>query len=291
MVAHFPYGEGEVNEQGVTFYSNLIDELLKHDIEPIVTIYHWDLPQALQDAYGGWESREIIRDFTDYATLLFDRFSDRVKYWVSINEQNVFVMHGYMMGSHPPGVQDPVRALQVNHIVNLANASVMKAFRSGGYPGMIGPSFAYSPSYALNNSAGAVIANENAMSLMADFWMDVYVWGRYPKAVLKQMLKMGINIDMQPGDDDLLAWGKPDFMGVNYYQSTTVDAMSFTEKVESSEPNYSGEKGTSGEWGCRVFLKQSKMKHWKLQTGIGRLTHKVYELDCVASQVAMICQR
>jgi 6-phospho-beta-glucosidase len=87
-----PHGKGEVNEKGLQFYDNLINELVKHNIEPILTLYHWDLPQALQDEYGGWESRKIIEDFTNYSTILFKRFGDRVKYWVSLNEQNIFTM-------------------------------------------------------------------------------------------------------------------------------------------------------------------------------------------------------
>ena len=78
----FPNGTGQVNEAGLKFYSDLIDDLLANGIEPLVTIYHWDLPQALQDAYGGWESRQIIPDFVNYAETLFKAYGDRVKYWV-----------------------------------------------------------------------------------------------------------------------------------------------------------------------------------------------------------------
>lgn len=86
----YPEGKGEVNEEGVTFYQNIIDECLKYRIEPMVTIYHWDLPQALVDAYQGWESPQIIDDFVNYAKTLFTRFGDKVKYWITLNEQNIF---------------------------------------------------------------------------------------------------------------------------------------------------------------------------------------------------------
>ena len=125
----FPNGRGEINEKGIAFYDDLINELLKYQIEPILTLYHWDLPQALQDEYGGWESRRIIEDFTNYSVECFKRFGDRVKYWVSLNEQNIFTRHGYEQGSHPPGVKDKKLFYQVNHHANLANASVIKAFR------------------------------------------------------------------------------------------------------------------------------------------------------------------
>ena len=122
----YPNGRGEVNEEGLKFYENLIDELIKNNIKPIITLYHWDLPQYLQDLYGGWESREIIDDFNEYCITLFKRFGDKVKYWVTLNEQNVFITLGYLTALHPPGVKDHKRMLQANHIANLANAKVIE---------------------------------------------------------------------------------------------------------------------------------------------------------------------
>ena len=89
----FPHNMNETNEKGLQFYDDLIDELLANQIEPVVTLYHWDIPQYLQDEYLGWESRQIIEDFTTYAETVFRRYGDRVKYWVSLNEQNIFISH------------------------------------------------------------------------------------------------------------------------------------------------------------------------------------------------------
>lgn len=244
-----PDGRGEINQKGVDFYSDLIDELLKYGIEPIVTLYHWDLPQALEDAYGGWESRQVIQDFTNYAKILFDAYSDRVNYWVSLNEQNVFMMHGFLMASHPPAVTDPKRMYAANHIANLANASVIKAFRDGKYPGKIGPSFAMSPAYAVDCQPENVIATENMLDLFSNFWMDVYVYGRYPKVALKNLAKNGLAPVFEAGDEDLLKAGKPDFMGVNYYQSMTIASNPLDGVTMTGEANYSGKKGTTKEAG------------------------------------------
>lgn len=244
-----PEGRGEINQKGVDFYSDLIDELLKYGIEPIVTLYHWDLPQALEDAYGGWESRQVIQDFTNYAKILFDAYSDRVNYWVSLNEQNVFMMHGFLMASHPPAVTDPKRMYAANHIANLANASVIKAFRDGEYPGKIGPSFAMSPAYAVDCQPENVIATENMLDLFSNFWMDVYVYGRYPKVALKNLAKNGLAPFFEAGDEDLLKAGKPDFMGVNYYQSMTIASNPLDGVTMTGEANYSGKKGTTKEAG------------------------------------------
>ncbi|RDX02152.1 glycoside hydrolase family 1 protein [Listeria kieliensis] len=242
----FPNGKGEINQAGLDFYNALIDELVKYQIEPIVTIYHWDLPQALQDEYGGFESRELIQDFTNYAKVLFEAFSDRVKYWISLNEQNVFITHGYLLGLHPPKVKDLKRTLSANHIANLANASVIAAFREGNYPGQIGPSFNFSPIYALNADPENVLAKMDTEELMDFFWLDVYARGYYPRTVLKQLIEQGLMTEPTKADYALLAKGKPDFIGLNYYQSATVtknDALSLSQ--EGMQMNHSGKKGTS----------------------------------------------
>ena len=86
----YPDGDGAVNQEGIEFYNNLINECLKHSIVPMVTVYHWDLPQALEEKYNGWENRRIVDDFTRYATTLFRNYGDRVKHWIIMNEQNIF---------------------------------------------------------------------------------------------------------------------------------------------------------------------------------------------------------
>lgn len=126
----YPNGRNEVNEEGLKFYENLIDELIANNIQPIITLYHWDLPQHLQDLYGGWESREIIHDFNEYCVTLFKRFGNKVKHWVSLNEQNIFVTLGYVTAMHPPAVKDQKRMLEANHIANLANATVIESFKN-----------------------------------------------------------------------------------------------------------------------------------------------------------------
>src|SRR5690625_34066 len=136
----FPKGKDEVNQKGLDFYNRLIDELIKYNIEPILTLYHWDLPQALQDEYGGWESRQIVEDFKNYSITLFKAFGDRVKYWVSLNEQNIFTRLGYQTALHPPGLKDDKLYYQVNHHANLANAIAIKEFRKYVPDGKIGPS-------------------------------------------------------------------------------------------------------------------------------------------------------
>ncbi|MBC1620466.1 glycoside hydrolase family 1 protein [Listeria welshimeri] len=252
----FPQGKGEVNEAGLKFYDDLIDELLKYNIEPLVTIYHWDIPQALFDEYGGWESREVIQDFTNYAITLFKRYGDRVKYWVSLNEQNIFVGMGYGQALHPPKVSDSKRMYAVNHIANLANASVIKAFHEIVPDGKIGPSFAYTPHYPIDTDPKNVQAADDAEELNSYFWMDVYAYGRYPSAVWKYLEEQNIAPTIEDGDMELLRAGTPDFMGLNYYQSATVAYNPLDGVGMSNEMNTTGKKGTSKETGVPGIYKK-----------------------------------
>lgn len=200
----FPKGHGEVNEAGLAFYDALVDELVANNITPIITLYHWDIPQAIQDEYGGWESRRIIKDFTDYAEVCFKRYGDRVKYWVTLNEQNVFISHGYKLALHPPGLTDDKRMFQANHIANLSNASAIAKFRELGMDGKIGPSFAYGPSYAIDGKPENALAADNSEEFNAHLWMDVYTWGEYPIAVWNWLEENGIAPNLEPGDTELL---------------------------------------------------------------------------------------
>ncbi|KAB7663637.1 glycoside hydrolase family 1 protein [Bacillus sp. B1-b2] len=245
----FPNGKGEVNQKGIDFYNDLINELIKNKIEPILTLYHWDLPQALQDEYGGWESRQIIEDFTNYSVELFKQFGDRVKYWVSLNEQNIFTGLGYRMAAHPPGVTDEKLFYQVNHHANLANASVIKAFRDLVPDGKIGPSFAYSPAYALTSKPEDILAAENAEELNSHWWMDIYAWGQYPEAAWNYLEANGLAPEVEEGDFQLLKLGTPDFMGLNYYQTTTFEKNPLEGGVGSAEMNTTGKKGSSQDSG------------------------------------------
>lgn len=250
-----PEGRGKVNQAGVQFYSDLIDELLKYGIEPLITLYHWDLPQCLMDEYGGWESRKIIDDFNEYASVLFENYGDRVKYWVSLNEQNIFVSLGYQLALHPPGVSNDERMYQVNHIVNLANAKVINTFHDMLPQGKIGPSFAYGPTYAKDSDPINVLAAEKAEDLQSHFWLDVYLYGRYPKLALAELAKQDIHLDIRHGDMELLKSAKPDFLGINYYQSGTV-AYNPLDGVGRGEMNTTGKKGSSGESGIPGLYKR-----------------------------------
>jgi 6-phospho-beta-glucosidase len=255
-----PQGRGQPNEAGLRFYDELVDALLAAGITPVLTLYHWDLPQALQDAYGGWESRQVVAEFDAYARLLFTRYGDRVRHWVSLNEQNMFVGLGYERGAHPPGVTDRRRMQAANHHASLANATAITSFRELVPGGLIGPSFAYTPAYAASPAAADVLAAENAEEYLSHWWMDVYAWGRYPAATMRYLTERGAGPPVQPGDLEILAAGRPDFMGVNYYQSYTVTANPL-DGLDGQRMNTTGVKGAGWEVGVAGLFRTVANPH------------------------------
>lgn len=290
----YPNGKGEINKKGIDFYNNLINELIKHNIEPILTIYHWDLPIALQNEYGGWESRNIIEDFNNYCITLYKNFGDRVKYWVSLNEQNIFIKLGYLIALHPPGVKDMKRMINANHIANLANAKAIQSFREHVKDGMIGPSFAYAPCYPNTSKPEDVLAAENAEEFLNHWWMDIYVFGEYPKVAYNYLKERGLEPDIEDGDTELLKAGKPDFMGLNYYQTKNI-AFNPLDGVGEGHFNNTGKKGSSTEEGIPGYFKVMQNQYlettnwdWTidpqgLRIGMRRITNR-YNLPILISE-------
>jgi 6-phospho-beta-glucosidase len=256
----YPLGRGDSNAAGLRFYSQLIDELLSHDIEPILTLYHWDAPQALAEAYGAWDSRQIIEDFNSYCVTLYEHFGDRVRYWVSLNEQNYNFHHGFLTAMHPPGVKDRKRFYEANHIAFLANARAIESFRRYVPRGKIGPSFAYSPAYPLTSDPADVLACENAEAFTNDWWLDVYCRGRYPEVPYRYLCERGLGPTVRDGDLELLERGIPDFLGVNYYQTIAYEANPL-DGVSEGTMNTTGEKGTGQETGVPGLYKTKLNPH------------------------------
>lgn len=256
----YPRGRGAINAAGLQFYHDLIDELLSHGIEPILTLYHWDVPQALMEEYGAWESRQIIDDFTNYCTTLYKELGDKVRYWVSLNEQNYNFHHGFLTAMHPPGVKDRKRFYEANHIAFLANARAIEAFRQHVPNGKIGPSFAYSPAYPLTSDPSDVLASENAEAFTNDWWLDVYCRGRYPEVAFRYLTEQGLAPAIQEGDMELLQKGIPDFLGVNYYQTITYEANP-VDGVSEGTLNTTGQKGSGQETGIPGLYKTKPNPH------------------------------
>ncbi|MGX7350736.1 glycoside hydrolase family 1 protein [Enterococcus canis] len=233
-----PDGDGEINPLGLDFYEKLVDALIENNIEPVLTLYHWDLPASLQERYGGWESRKTIDAFVKYCRALYERLGNKVQYWVTMNEQNVFIPLGYRWAAHPPAVTDLKRMYAANHIVNLANAAAIKLFRELVPQGKIGPSYGYGPIYPLTADPSDVLAAENAEAFNNEWWLSVYCTGKYPKFVMKQLKNLGIAPEVSPEDEVLLQSVRPDFLGINYYHGGTVKTNRL-EKKDDTEKQFS----------------------------------------------------
>lgn len=210
----FPDGGGRLNQKGLDYYSRLVDELLGAGIEPFPTLYHWDLPQALQDK-GGWANRDIIEQFATYAGTCSDALGDRVKSWMVFNEPWVFTFLGYLMGQHAPGIRDSAVAMKTTHIVNLAHAAALKAMRATGKPEAIGTAYSMSAIYPATESAEDAAAAERQHGFTNDWFLKPLLKGEYPRAYVEQDRIME-RMDIRDGDMAALR-GDLDFIGINLY--------------------------------------------------------------------------
>lgn len=254
----YPDGNGELNKEGIAFYNDIINECLKYGIQPMVTIFHWDLPQALVDLYGGWESPKIIDDYVRYARTLFEHYGDRVKYWITLNEQNIFTSLGWLTAQHPPGKFDDQKMFyQVNHHAFMAHAKAVLTYREMGGTGDIGASFAYTPSYSLDCKPMNAMSKCDYDDLKNFWWMDVYAYGRYPKAAMTYLKKKGIAPDVSEEDYAILkkAAAEISFMGVNYYQSCVCEYNPMDGVTPYGTMNTTGIKGSAQEVGIPGIYK------------------------------------
>jgi 6-phospho-beta-glucosidase len=220
----YPNGTGELNPKGIEFYNNLINELVRHGIEPVVTIYHFDLPHALAQK-GGWSNRETIDAFEAYARTLFQHFGDRVKYWLTINEQNTMILHGTLIGTVPRDLPNAQKVLyQQNHHMLLAQARVFKLCHELLPNAQIGPAPNISPVYPASCHPDDVLAANTFTSVRNWLYLDMACFGRYNSVAWSFMAEKGILPEVQAGDMAVMAEGKPDFIAFNYYSSTTMAA-------------------------------------------------------------------
>lgn len=205
-----PAGQGPVNEAGLAFYDRLIDGLLAAGIEPWLCLYHWDLPQAVQDR-GGWLNRDIAGWFADYAKVIADRYGDRVRRFATFNEPSVFTLFGYGMGWHPPGLVDRAALCRATHHVNLAHGAAVDALRAEAPAASLGAIHNRQPARPL----GSTPQDSAAATLLDAHWNlafpDPQLLGHYP-ALLAPLIEP----HQQPGDMERIC--RPvDWFGVNHY--------------------------------------------------------------------------
>ncbi|MHC1684063.1 MAG: GH1 family beta-glucosidase [Clostridiaceae bacterium] len=241
-----PDGDGEVNLKGLEFYNNLIDECLKYGIVPFVTLYHWDLPQTLEED-GGWTNKRTVDAFVKYAKTCYEAFGDRVKHWITFNETVVFATLGYLAGAHPPGITNDVKKyFQVTHNVFTAHARAVKEYKELRQFGEIGITHVFSPSFSVDNNEENIEATYHANQYGIAWYYDPILKGKYPEYVVKQLEEKGWTPDWT--EEELQVINETakynDFIGLNYYQPQRVAKNDITETVKKTRENSTGAPGS-----------------------------------------------
>ncbi len=222
----YPLGTGAINKKGIDFYSRLVDALLEKGIKPNATLYHWDLPEALDDR-GGWLNRDIADWFSDYATTMFDALGDRVEMWSTLNEPWVVADGGYLSGVLAPGHSNLFEAPIATHNLLRAHGSAVKRFRAAkaSKEGKIGIVVNLEPKYPASESPEDLAAVQRADAYMNRQYLDPVFKGTYP---LELREIFGEAWPEWPDDDMALIKQPIDFLGVNYY----------TRRVERYHPEH-----------------------------------------------------
>lgn len=285
----FPKGdEQEPNELGLQFYDNVIDECLKYGIEPLVTLSHYETPLHLAKTYDGWRSRKLIGFFENYCRVVFERYKDKVKYWLTFNEINA-VIHFPLMGA---GVYTPKSELtkqdvyQAAHHELVASALAVKIAHEIMPEAKVGCMVLGVVNYPMTPNPDDMIASmERDRDLM--FFTDVQVRGKYPRYTKKLFRDLGVEIQMEPGDEELLK-NTVDFISFSYYMSkcTAKDVS----KYEKGRGNLtSGVKNPylkESEWGwqidpqglryiCNYFYDRYEKPLFIVENGLGAIDELV----------------
>jgi len=216
-----PNGRGAPNETGLDYYARLIDCLLDAGIRPFPTLYHWDLPQALEDA-GGWPNRDLAGRFAEYAEVVVRALGDRCKSWMIFNEPNIFTTMGYLIGIHAPGRREPENFLRATHTVNLAHGDAFRAMRSAQRDLVIGSAFNMTACEPATDSQQDIAAAERWHRFMNEWFLQPSLRGTYPEAYPSGLPRDAMGV--KDGDFERIQ-APLDFVGINLYTRTIVQAM------------------------------------------------------------------
>lgn len=226
-----PEGIRRVNTKGLDFYDRLVDALCASNIEPFLTLFHWDLPYRLHKE-GGWSQRDTTHAFADYAAIMVKRLGDRVKFWTTFNEPSVIMFNGYLHGDHAPGIKDEKTAYQVGHHLMLAHGRAVEAMRGiapGLHYGIVLNQWMADPAsdQPEDIAAAQVIWNRNET-----LFLDAIFKGYYPPVLYDTL---GEKMPAIKNGDLALITQKLDYLGINYYSRNLVSAKGIINPVPGSE--------------------------------------------------------
>ncbi|PEL08336.1 glycoside hydrolase family 1 protein [Bacillus sp. AFS017336] len=247
----FPTGEGAPNEEGLQFYDHLFDELLANGIQPVITLYHFDIPLALAKKYNGFASRKVVDLFENYVRTVFERYRDKVKYWLTFNEQNLFLIQPKLLGVKVTDENKEALSYQAVHNSFIAHAKAVKALHEIIPDGKMAGMVTYLTTYPISCRPTDVIANVKTKELLIDFYCDVFANGEYPSYVTSQLKKKGIMPTFEDGDVELLKENTVDYISISYYQSQTVksDLNNKNDVISGVTPNPNLD---ANEWGWSI---------------------------------------
>jgi beta-glucosidase len=246
-----PSGRGRPLAAGLDHYRRLIDALLAAGIRPLPTLFHWDLPQALEDQ-GGWPARDTASRFADYASHVVSALGDRVQDWLLLNEPSVFTTMGYWIGIHAPGVRDPEAFLRATHVANLAQGQGFAAVRAARSDARIGTAFAFAPCEPASDSAADAGAAQRLDAFTNLWYLVPAKTGRYPEHAFEggpPLARMGV----REGDEKLLR-APLDFIGVNLYVRNLVRHVGDDDFGLRARPvGMGGHQGPKTDFGWEVW--------------------------------------
>ena len=239
-----PTGTGEVNPKGIAFYNKVIDKLLSCGIKPFVDLYHWDLPQCLQEK-GGFASPEFPTWFEEFARVCFAAFGDRVRFWSTFNEPSIFVRNGHWVGSFPPFIRDIPLALQAVHNVVIAHFRAVRAYREMGFTGKIGTVNCTSAVHPARIEEDDLKAAAYQYMTGFDLYIEPMMRGHYPERLFNEVPVYREN--MPAGyQEDLDKWFTPmDFIGLNYYVAGRTQYNPESPTRSTPAPSF---YSTPGQW-------------------------------------------
>lgn len=218
-----PQGRGEVNQKGLDFYGRLIDKLLEAGIEPYITLYHWDLPQALQDI-GGWANPQMPEYFLEYAKVVIDTFGGKVKKWITLNEPYCAAFLGNSEGRQAPGIRDFSTAVRVAYHMYVGHGLVVEYFRKCGSAGEIGITLNMMGRLPLTDKPEDVRASVRADGYLNRWFADPIMKGSYPQDMIDLYREKGVVLPEFKEEHLSLMSQKLDFVGLNYYNDFHVKA-------------------------------------------------------------------
>lgn len=227
----FPEGRGDINPKAVAFYNDYIDELIANDIEPFINLYHFDMPLALQEI-GGWENKEVVEAYVNYAKTCFELFGDRVTKWFTHNEPIVPVEGGYLYKFHYPAVVDMKRAVQVAYHESLASAKAIKVYHDLNLGGEIGIILNLTPSYPRDaNNPKDVKAASIADAFFNRSFLDPAIRGEFPEDLVTLLRELDYLPDYTDDELAIIKENTIDLLGINYYQPRRIQQKESTERL------------------------------------------------------------